>query len=45
MSGAAAVAAGLLIMGGLLGIGLGLRRVVPRPRTRPAEGLLTSGHG
>ncbi len=39
MSGAAAVAAGLLIMGGLLGIGHGLRRVVPRPRTRPAEGL------
>jgi tight adherence protein B len=37
--GAAAVAAGLLIMGGLLGIGFGLRRVVPRPRTRPVEGL------
>jgi tight adherence protein B len=36
MSGIAAVAAGLLITGGLLGLGYGLRRTAPRPRTRPA---------
>ncbi|HWJ54412.1 MAG TPA: type II secretion system F family protein [Propionibacteriaceae bacterium] len=39
MSGAAAVAAGLLITAGLLGIGHGLRRVVPRAPTRPTESL------
>jgi tight adherence protein B len=36
MTAVAAVAAGLLITAGLLGIGHGLRRKVPRPSTRPA---------
>ena len=36
MTEVAAVAAGLLITAGLLGIGLGLRRTVPRPRTGPS---------
>jgi tight adherence protein B len=39
MSGVAAVAAGLLIMAGLLGIGHGLRRTVPRAPAKPAETL------
>ena len=39
MTGVAAVAAGLLITAGLLGIGHGLRRVAPRPAARPAESL------
>jgi len=39
VSGVAAVAAGLLIVAGLLGIGHGLRRLVPRTPSRPAESL------
>ena len=39
MTGVAAVAAGLLIMAGLLGIGYGLRKTAPRPAARPAESL------
>jgi tight adherence protein B len=39
VTGVAAVAAGLLIVAGLLGIGYGLRRTVPRPRSRPAGNL------
>jgi tight adherence protein B len=37
MTGVAAVAAGLLLTAGVLGLGYGLRRTVPRPSTRPAE--------
>jgi tight adherence protein B len=39
VSGIAAVAAGLLIVAGLLGIGYGLRRTAPRPRSRPTESI------
>ena len=39
MTGVAAVAAGLLIMAGLLGIGHGLHRIAPRQGARPAESL------
>jgi tight adherence protein B len=39
VSGVVAVAAGLLIVAGLLGIGHGLRRLVPRTPSRPAESL------
>jgi tight adherence protein B len=39
MTGVAAVAAGLLITAGLLGIGYGLRKTPPRPGTRSAESL------
>ena len=39
MSAVAAVAAGLLIVAGLIGTGQGLRRTVPRPPARPAESL------
>jgi tight adherence protein B len=37
MTGVAAVAAGLLLTAGVLGLGYGLCRTVPRPSTRPAE--------
>ena len=37
MTGIAAVAAGLLVTAGLLGLAYGLRRTVPRPSTRPTR--------
>jgi tight adherence protein B len=39
VNGVAAVAAGLLLVSGVLGIGHGLRRTAPPPRTRSAESL------
>jgi tight adherence protein B len=39
VNGIAAAAAGLLIVAGLLGIGYGLRRAVPRAPARPARSL------
>jgi len=39
VNGIAAIAAGLLIMAGLLGVGHGLRRTVPRPRKPRVETL------
>ena len=39
MSGVAAVTAGLLIVAGMIGIGIGLRRTAPRTPARPAGSL------
>jgi tight adherence protein B len=40
VNGVAAVAAGLLVVAGLLSIGCGVRRAVPRAPARPAESLV-----